>query len=94
MLSYADETVLYCERGRAPQLSQSTANQNLQPRGPGYSVRVVDIHMVGPRGVKYQMHPVSSLYCSRMINRALGIIFDCDSREMPRELRCLFKISK
>ena len=96
--SYADDTsavhVSNCESGSAPSVSLDSANQNSSLGGSRYSVRVVTLHVVGPKGLKYQMHPVSSLYCSRMLNRVLGILFAADSREMPREVRSLFKIRK
>ena len=63
-------------------------------RDYGYSLRVVELHVISSGGDRCQLPPVISLQCSRMLNRVLGILFQSDSREVPREVRCLFKICK
>ena len=60
---------------------------------PRYTVRVIEIRVVMARGARCYMPPVTSLRCSRLLNRVLGILFNSDSRAIPREVRNLFKIS-
>ena len=62
--------------------------------GPNFTVRVVKLRVLLRSGTRARLHPISSIRCSKMLNRILGILFRSDSREIPVEVRSLFSLGK
>ena len=58
------------------------------------SVRVYSIRVLTRGGVRARFSFVQSVRCSRMLNRALGLIFRPETFDLPREISALFRVGK
>ena len=57
-----------------------------------HSVRVVTVRVLTPSGVRAQLHPINSLYCSRLLNRVFGMIFESGWRIIPAPVHEYFRV--
>ena len=59
-----------------------------------HSVRVVTVRVLTPSGVRAQLHPITSLHCSRLVNRVFGMIFNSGWRIIPAPVHDYFRLGK
>lgn len=59
-----------------------------------HSVRVVTVRMLTASGVRAQLHPITSLHCSRLMNRIFGMIFNTGWRIIPAPVHEYFRLGK
>ena len=87
-------TGLFGRTNRFTRLTEGHMRSPERNAGLNFSVRVVKLRVLLRGGTRVRLHPISSIRCSKMLNRILGILFRSDSREVPTEVRSLFTIGK